>query len=172
MPVRRRVGRPAGRGKNQPTDVDTRIPGVFMHLTRVRRGLSATAIGLFIVLGSNPTAAQETASAPESKSATTAVYTEAQADRGEQVFAKVCSFCHKSADFSGPTFQTTWKGLSVGEFFSFISSTMPQDKPGSLTPQQYVDVLSYILELNANPPGKTELPPDAKLLQPFVFEFK
>jgi len=41
---------------------------------------------------------------------------------------------------------------------------MPQDRPGSLTPQQYIDVLAYILQLNGIQPGSQELVPDMALL--------
>jgi mono/diheme cytochrome c family protein len=143
-----------------------------MRIRSVHSSLTASAIALLVVLGSSPAAAQEAGSTAGAKPSVAATYNEAQADRGEQVFATVCSFCHQTADFSDATFQTTWKGFSVGEFFTLISMTMPQDNPGRLTPQQYVDVLAYILELNGHPAGKDELPADAKLLEPFVFEFK
>ncbi len=37
---------------------------------------------------------------------------------------------------------------------------MPDDAPGSLPPQQYVDVVTYILQLNGFPPGARELTRD------------
>jgi hypothetical protein len=38
-----------------------------------------------------------------------------------------------------------------------MSTTMPEDNPGSLKPQQYADVVAYFLKLNGYPAGKTEL---------------
>jgi polar amino acid transport system substrate-binding protein len=42
-----------------------------------------------------------------------------------------------------------------------MSTTMPEDNPGSLKPQQYADVVAYFLELNGYPEGKAELDPAA-----------
>jgi hypothetical protein len=36
---------------------------------------------------------------------------------------------------------------------------MPQGKPGSLTPDQYVDVIAFILDANGFKSGATELKP-------------
>jgi hypothetical protein len=37
---------------------------------------------------------------------------------------------------------------------------MPEDNPGSLERQQYIDVLAYIFSLNAYPAGANDLPGD------------
>ena len=42
---------------------------------------------------------------------------------------------------------------------------MPEDAPGSLPPQQYVDIVAYILRMNGFEPGSTELPADAEVLK-------
>jgi S-disulfanyl-L-cysteine oxidoreductase SoxD len=41
---------------------------------------------------------------------------------------------------------------------------MPQDRPGSLSAEEYADVVAYILRLNGRPAGERELPADAALL--------
>ncbi len=43
--------------------------------------------------------------------------------------------------------------------------TMPEDDPGSLSAQEYADVLAYILQLNDLPAGGVELPADPVLLE-------
>ena len=37
---------------------------------------------------------------------------------------------------------------------------MPSSAPGTLTPEQYADVMSFVLSVNKYPAGKTELPKD------------
>ena len=38
-----------------------------------------------------------------------------------------------------------------------MRTTMPEDNPGSLKPQQYADILSFVLKLNGFAAGETEL---------------
>jgi S-disulfanyl-L-cysteine oxidoreductase SoxD len=85
-------------------------------------------------------------------------YTEAQARRGEGVFRKVCNECHESTEYSGPSFEKVWTGQTAFDLFELIRSTMPNDNPGRLKRQEYVEVVAYILSLNAYPPGKSALP--------------
>ena len=47
---------------------------------------------------------------------------------------------------------------------------MPADAPGSMTPQQTVDVTAYVLKLNKFPAGQTELPTDVVALKKIMIE--
>jgi len=49
---------------------------------------------------------------------------------------------------------------SVFDIFDTIRSQMPEDNPGSLERQEYVDVVAYIFSLNSYPAGANELPTD------------
>lgn len=93
------------------------------------------------------------------------VYTEEQARRGRGLFAENCSYCHAPSQFSGGTFINRWSGSPVGSFFQLVRTTMPFDGPGRLSPQQYADVVAYVLEMNGFPAGETPLPPDREALQ-------
>lgn len=84
------------------------------------------------------------------------VYTQAQAERGAVVVEDVCRECHDDEEFVG-AFIRSWAGASVAALFDDIYSLMPEDQPGSLPPQQYADVIAYILQLNGLPPGEVEL---------------
>ena len=95
---------------------------------------------------------------------TAAYFTAEQATRGQRVFTSICSTCHGRTEFTGPIFALTWKAEPVGNLFQHISTAMPQDRPGSLSAQQYADVLSYILQLNGGAAGDRELPADEELL--------
>jgi mono/diheme cytochrome c family protein len=87
-----------------------------------------------------------------------AYYTAAQAERGRRVFGSVCSVCHGRNEFTGPIFSLTWIAEPVGHLFQHISTSMPQDDPGSLTLAEYAAVVAYMLELNGREPGDRELP--------------
>jgi S-disulfanyl-L-cysteine oxidoreductase SoxD len=94
------------------------------------------------------------------------VYTEEQAKRGEAVYAESCANCHgeqmegidMSPPLTGSTFGSNWNTLTVGDLFDRIRTTMPMDRPGSITPQQNADVIAFMLKANQHPAGKTELP--------------
>lgn len=107
-----------------------------------------------------PEPATLTESAPPAEPAL-ASFTAEQADRGQRVFTTVCSVCHGRNEFTGPIFSLTWRVEPVGHLFEHISTTMPQDAPGSLTSEQYASIVAYMLRLNGRQPGDVELPTDA-----------
>lgn len=92
------------------------------------------------------------------------IYTVSQADQGEQIFTRVCGVCHARHEFTGPMFEMTWMAESVGDLFQHISTAMPQDRPGSLEPEEYAAVVAHLLRLNGRPPGSDPLPPDPEIL--------
>ena len=96
------------------------------------------------------------------------IYTEAQSRRGKVVFDGVCAECHAPVYFS--QIFPSWVGTPVSMLFDAIRTSMPEDRPGALSPQQYADVLAYILELNALPPGPRELPPESRQLARILIE--
>ena len=106
------------------------------------------------------------------------VYTEEQARRGEGVFIQACSNCHgrtlEGADMTpaltGGAFMANWDGLTVGDLFDRIRISMPADRPGSLSRQENVDVVSFILRFNQFPSGKEELPREIQTLKQILFK--
>lgn len=86
-----------------------------------------------------------------------ALFTSAQADRGQQLFRSVCSSCHYTNEFSGEDFRYAWRRQNADDLFEYMADAMPEDAPGSLSSQQYLDVLAYMLELNGLPAGGSEL---------------
>jgi mono/diheme cytochrome c family protein len=94
-----------------------------------------------------------------------AVFTAEQAGRGERVFSAVCSACHGANEFKGPIFSMTWMAEPVGYLFEHISTNMPEDRPGSLAPEEYAAVLAHFLRANGRTPGDAELPSDPDLLR-------
>ncbi len=118
-----------------------------------------------------PTAASVAAAAPAPAAggaATTldGVYTAAQADRGGDTARTVCFACHSEAEWSRPPFLRGWNGRPVTALVDLIQATMPYDSPGSLSAQEYVDLVAYMLEIGGVPAGDIELPADdARLSQ-------
>ena len=101
------------------------------------------------------------------------VFTAAQADRGDELYAKTCATCH-GADMRGgaglpglvgPEWLFLWNGQTAGSFFRQVQATMPLDEPGGLRNQQYVDILAAIFRANDFPASQSqELPLDADAL--------
>jgi mono/diheme cytochrome c family protein len=106
------------------------------------------------------------------RSVNQAVYSEAQAARGQKVFEGTCTACHDTARFTGPDFVNNWAGQPLHTLFDTVSSTMPEDNPGSLEPQQYGDIIAYFLKLNGYPAGAEELKGDAAAMKAIKMEIK
>jgi S-disulfanyl-L-cysteine oxidoreductase SoxD len=88
------------------------------------------------------------------------VYTNAQADRGQRAVQQNCGSCHSPSEWPGPMFISAWAGRSVADLQNNLMMTMPFDAPGKLTPEQYTDIVAYMLKLNNVPTGERELPAD------------
>ena len=97
------------------------------------------------------------AHAVQDRSVNDGVYSEAQAARGQAAFDKNCTTCHDTVRFTGAEFVQTWSGKPLAELYEIMRTTMPEDNPGTLRPQQYADILSFFLKLNGFAAGETEL---------------
>jgi mono/diheme cytochrome c family protein len=104
------------------------------------------------------------------------VFTDAQAARGQATYQKQCASCHgdKLEGSQGPplvadVFLSRWHTQPLSELTSKIRNTMPADATGTLTPQQSVDLVSFILKTGGFPAGKTELAADEAVLGRIVW---
>ena len=105
-----------------------------------------------------------------------AVYTAEQAERGLESYQQECAQCHLddllgdgiAPALIGAPFHFRWSDLSVGDMVVAIRTTMPQGAPASLSPQAYVDIVAYMLEVNDFPAGDTELPTDQTELESII----
>lgn len=101
------------------------------------------------------------------------VYTAAQANLGKSLYEKECASCHgaklegmgQNPALAGSDFLDRWQGQTLDDLYQIIQGTMPATKPGSLTPDQSVQVIAYILQANKMPDGKTDLPKDEAALK-------
>ena len=96
---------------------------------------------------------------------TVGVYTEEQADRGRKAYDSQCARCHETARFTGEAFIEAWQGQPAYALFDSIRTTMPEDNPNSLRPQQYADIVAYLLKLTGFPAGSDELPATSAALK-------
>lgn len=91
-------------------------------------------------------------------------FTDDQADRGRDLFRAQCTECHYSSEFSDSQFKFKWSRRSAGNLYNLIQSSMPETAPGSLTPDEAVAVVTYIMRMNGFEPGASELPADRAVL--------
>lgn len=106
----------------------------------------------------------------EVRSTLDGVYTEAQAERGRETYVRTCSQCHTLDWYSGDLMRA-WAEAPVFNLFDVISTTMPEDNPGSLPRRDYVDMIAYILKLNGMPPGDAELSTGTSRLRQILFRW-
>jgi mono/diheme cytochrome c family protein len=101
----------------------------------------------------------------QANTASAGVYTEEQATRGEALYKETCAACHgDNLEGSGPMpplagmdFLANWKGKTLGDLFEKTQTTMPATAPGTLTPDQTADVLSFVLKASKYAAGSTPL---------------
>ena len=110
--------------------------------------------------------------AGQSQNVRQGVYTDAQAKRGQAVYQAKCASCHGDSlagangpPLTGSDFLSVWSNDSLFELASKIRNTMPQTEPGTLTAEQAADIVSYVLQSNKFPVGRTELRADEAALK-------
>lgn len=101
---------------------------------------------------------------PAGRSTLDGVFTAAQAARGEQRFKESCASCHKVEEQTGASFRSKWGNGTLGPLFTLISTTMPEDKPGGLTADDYASIVAFYLGQSGYPAGTAALPGDASAL--------
>ena len=114
-----------------------------------------------------------------SRSVKDGVYATAQATQGQVLYDEKCAECHGTMESVFPDmapllhdylFLSDWQGRSLGELFERIRDTMPQEEPGSLSPEELVDLVAYILSANRFPPGDAALAHDVETLRAIRFD--
>lgn len=119
-----------------------------------------------------------TAQSVTARSVWDGVFSEAQAARGKGVYEAQCAFCHQS-DLRGQgfasalvedAFTSRWQDGNLGDLFTIVKVTMPQDNPASLTDEEYAAIVAYLLQANRYPAGQQELHPDPPALKEVVFK--
>ena len=92
-------------------------------------------------------------------------YTAAQADGGKVPFTGLCRRCHsdtlmgseRGPALKGESFLEHWEQQDLDRLRSKIRDTMPPDDPGKLSEEEYLGLVSYIMQNNGYPAGSTPL---------------
>jgi alcohol dehydrogenase (cytochrome c) len=130
------------------------------HITRFSR------LGRYIWLCINAVLAAATMPLVAVSAPSAGDYTREQAQIGAQIYSGSCSVCHGSRlqggaapALTGPAFAQSLKATysTASALFALISTQMPVNNPGSLSKQQYTQVLAFILAKNGYPAGSAPL---------------
>ena len=94
-----------------------------------------------------------------------ASYSGVQATRGKEVYESTCGTCHQPGQLIGQAFVESWNDRRVWDFFSLVRGTMPLDNPGGLKPEEYLDVVAYLLQSNHAAAGADSLKADTTAMR-------
>ena len=129
----------------------------------------------FLAVAIGSARAQDSSASPPAtngKSVLKGVFTDAQAARGDNEHQSFCTSCHSTTNYVSAAFTKAWVGRTVFDLFEQLRTTMPDDSPGSLSQQQYIDIVAYILKINGFPSGTDSLSTDPEALRVIKIEAK
>lgn len=95
-----------------------------------------------------------------------ALFTDAQAARGEALYRQSCAGCHGAAlaggtapALTGTAFHASWSDprVTLGDVFFIARTTMPPRASTSLSPEDHAAVFAFILKSNGFPAGPEPL---------------
>ncbi len=92
-----------------------------------------------------------------------ASYAQAQADSGQQIYLSECALCHlanlqgsfEAIALNDTNFKNRWANRGVDDLMNLLQRTMPPQAPGSLSEDQYLAVIAYLLSANDIPAGNS-----------------
>lgn len=142
--------------------------------------VTALALAGIVLVYAGATKTVRADDAKPTKSTMDGVYTDDQAKQGKAQYSQSCASCHmddlsgsgQALPLVGDAFIETWEGQTVDDLFELVRTTMPQDKPGTLTPDQTVSLVAFLLQSNKFPSGKDELKTDADSLKNILITTK
>jgi len=134
--------------------------------------LALSAVSLGLLFGPAGT----TSSTPSQQGG---IYTDAQAARGQAVYDKKCASCHgprleggSASALSGGKFADRWArgAKSVDDLYYITRTQMPFGAGNTLSKQQYIDAVAYMLKANGYKAGTRDLPADPAFLKRIKIE--
>jgi mono/diheme cytochrome c family protein len=149
---------------------DAYQPVTVEQVAEARRG----ALSPQLVHQRRPDIATGTAEGGEGEALEPATFTTVQIESARPLYNRLCAECHGNdlnggliggPPLRGAYFDGRWGGQSVAALYAFTKSRMPQNRPDSLTPQQYADLVALILSENGHEAGDTALTGDARTLE-------
>ena len=120
-------------------------------------------------------------------------FTDVQAERGRALYRAACAACHgldleggAASPLAGPRFAQRWNpgasksvsdfagwgSASVDDLYFIMRTTMPQGAVGSVSAEEHVDIIAYILQQNGYMPGEMELVPNEEILGDIPIEWR
>lgn len=131
-----------------------------MRLSLIVIGLLLLSLSAFAV----PVEDRGAAAHAAGSNVPTLSFTRDQASRGQDIYRQACASCHGQSlegasgvpPLAGNMTPATYHEGSIQQLYTQLKR-MPANAPGSLNEQQYVDVLSFLLERNGHPAGASEL---------------
>jgi mono/diheme cytochrome c family protein len=108
-----------------------------------------------------------------SRSVWDGIYTADQATRGQASYNSECASCHgdqlnggeMAPPLAGGEFMSNWNGLTVGDVFERVRTSMPPGVPGKVGRDAKVAIVAYILQYNKFPAGSTALPDQTEAMK-------
>ena len=99
------------------------------------------------------------------KSVWDGVFSPEQAARGEAQYTARCAACHgatlngtgEAPGLNGGEFVSHYDQLTIADLFDRVRTTMPQNDPGSMTRDEYADIVAFLLKSNGFPAGTAAL---------------
>ncbi|HZP34610.1 MAG TPA: PQQ-binding-like beta-propeller repeat protein [Candidatus Acidoferrales bacterium] len=99
------------------------------------------------------------------RAAAQASFTAEQANAGRATYMATCAACHQpdlkgsneALPLTGAGFLSVWSNRTTKDLFDRINTTMPLAMPGSLSEQDVLGLVAFILESNGARPGASPL---------------
>src|SRR5258706_5944931 len=92
-------------------------------------------------------------------------FTREQAASGHLQYAAKCGVCHGAElkgggapELVGKGFAAKWNGKPLSLLYTYTRQQMPKGSGDSLAPQEYADIVAYMLPRNRIPAGTINLP--------------
>lgn len=120
-----------------------------------------------------PAAETETATETDERTIWDGVYTTTQAEAGKAIYTLSCQTCHGPTGRGGPggpaltgaAFTKKWSNATLLDFVTFAHTQMPPGNGGGAgTGQDYVNIITHLLDLHGADPGEVELAYDEGVL--------
>jgi S-disulfanyl-L-cysteine oxidoreductase SoxD len=131
-----------------------------MIIMRIRYAAALVTFGLLIAGGVE----HAVVTAQSEKTVWSGIYTAEQATRGKTKAETTCGSCHAATmkgelapALVGEEFIGHWYDAKLSELVMKVNQTMPADAPGSLKPEEYADIMAYLLQINGFPAGQEPL---------------
>jgi len=142
----------------------------------IKKYLSAIAAAAVVVGGAIVFAASPADEQPATSNVWEGVFTEEQAERGQQAYEVSCIGCHAATlrgtpggpGIAGGRFVFNWADRSVGELLDYVIHNMPIGQANTLPHETYADIVAYILQVNEFPAGEVELDSDPAVSEDII----